>query len=712
MANIECPDRGDWPSFRIHELLLMLMTRMKNAGWGLAGLALLGVALVMLETTQPYYFCQDDVLACDFPPLLFSCRSVWSGATPQYNPYGFMGGPLMTQGRGATYPPLYLAYALARHVLGNEYATLDILAILHLIVGYMAVFAVARSLGMRGMIASLAGLTFALSGPVLVMGRSWFQVFAMAACCPLFALAAERLRRGSIGWRWVVGVGGLIGLFYHAGFPQLWVFGVGFFLLHVAGLLITRAIPPRRALWGLPTLLIGAGLIYPLYYQQKQLALDLGVESAYGSGVSDHLLSFLLPYPLQRDTGPNGWGSLLDFEFGGHFFYAGSLMTVLFLVALVGMLVRRAGLVPRRRGIHVLTFCALVAFVLSLGNEGYLWRLADLLPMGLRNYPFRVLPVFVLFSVFSGGVVLERLLRRCVAWRGFGLVVTVAACLLLFYHVSCARASFYSYGFRPYPSLPADLLQLLRSPEGKTSYRSIFCAAQRSADPSYPFCLPQSLSTVYELPAMTGYDPLLSRKAVFVQARSRLETKLEAALRAYGVRWVLLHRSVWMGRPYSQRTSPRLEIDIPFDPKTVHFAKVHEPKSLAGAVLVGETHAPDPLCFIAGAPSKEFPVRFGAYGIDVELDRPAEPRTVVVNFLRYRAMRAYVDGTPTPIRLDDWRRMVIDVPSGARKLEIRYQPPWKRGVAAGCLLVALGLALVPLAARLELRPRSLAQGHA
>lgn len=77
MANIECPDRGDWPSFRIHELLLMLMTRMKNAGWGLAGLALLGVALVMLETTQPYYFCQDDVLACDFP--LSSSPAVASG---------------------------------------------------------------------------------------------------------------------------------------------------------------------------------------------------------------------------------------------------------------------------------------------------------------------------------------------------------------------------------------------------------------------------------------------------------------------------------------------------------------------------------------------------------------------------------------------------------------------------------------------------------
>ncbi len=126
----------------------------------------------------------------------------------------------MSEGRGPTYPPLYLAYALARHLLGNECATLDILAILHLTVSYLAIFAVARSAGMRGIVACLVGLTFALSGPVLIMGRCWFQVLAMAAYSSLLALAAERLRHRETGWRWAMGVGLLIGLYYHAGFPQ------------------------------------------------------------------------------------------------------------------------------------------------------------------------------------------------------------------------------------------------------------------------------------------------------------------------------------------------------------------------------------------------------------------------------------------------------------------------------------------------------------
>src|SRR4029077_16388683 len=104
------------------------------AGW----LFLIG-GFAALEWMQPYYFTQDDALVGELPGVLLGCRSLWEGTFPDWNPYVFMGAPLATIGFWAiTYPPQLLAYAVARHVLGNEFATLEVFAALHLLAGFLA----------------------------------------------------------------------------------------------------------------------------------------------------------------------------------------------------------------------------------------------------------------------------------------------------------------------------------------------------------------------------------------------------------------------------------------------------------------------------------------------------------------------------------------------------------------------------------------------
>lgn len=689
-AKLPAAPEGRWSFLR----------RSESLRWGLIGLVLLMLALGILEGTQPYYFSQDDVLTCDYPPLLYALRSVWSGVLPAYNPYMYLGGPLLSVGRGTTYPLLYLAYAIARHGFGNEYLTLEILAMLHLTVGYVAVFLVARRARMRGPVACLVALTFVLCGPVLIMGRSWFQVVGVAAYSPLLILAAERLRR-PVGWRWCLTTSVLVGLYYHLGFPQLWFLGVNSFVLHVAGLVFARVVPWRRALWVLPALMIAAGLIFPLVEQQGRLIREMTPDSAYGWGIENYLVSMVVPYPLHVGVIFGGIGSLHEYKYGGHFFYSGTLLVVLFLVALVDALARWARLVPRRRGLHVWTFCGLVAFMLCLGLQGYLWRLIEFLPAGLRNNPIRVLPLFVLYASLSGGLVLERLLeqlsRRRLRWLGLALVV--AAYLLVFHHVTCSRSAFYNFGFRPFPDLPADLTQLLREPDGETCYRNIYCAPERSIDPTYVYSLAHAWPTLYEVPAILGYDPLVGQSRRSRRVMQRLKDDCEATLRAYGVRWVLIHRTVWQGNPLSPGASRRWETEVRFDPNAVQFAAVHQPASLQGVVKVGEIRSPDPLCFVQGAPERPIPLHLDGRGITANLGRPASGQTLIVNFFADPVLYAYLDGKPAAVRSDPWERIVLDVPPGAEKLELLYQPSWRRGLLVGAGLLLLGLAAIPVAAR-------------
>src|ERR1019366_3556681 len=110
-----------------------------DRGWNVAGwLGLIG-GFIGLEVMQPYYFTQDDALVGELPGILLGCRSLWQGTFPDWNPYVFLGAPLATIGFWAiTYPPQLLSYAIARHLLGNEFATMEVFAALHLVVGFWA----------------------------------------------------------------------------------------------------------------------------------------------------------------------------------------------------------------------------------------------------------------------------------------------------------------------------------------------------------------------------------------------------------------------------------------------------------------------------------------------------------------------------------------------------------------------------------------------
>src|SRR5437762_12566947 len=106
--------------------------------WNLVGWLCLIGGFIGLQFVEPYYFTQDDALLGELPGILLGCRSLWEGTFPDWNPYVFMGSPLATIGFWAiTYPPQLLSYAIARHLLGDEYATMEVFAALHLMAGFV-----------------------------------------------------------------------------------------------------------------------------------------------------------------------------------------------------------------------------------------------------------------------------------------------------------------------------------------------------------------------------------------------------------------------------------------------------------------------------------------------------------------------------------------------------------------------------------------------
>ena len=673
--------------------------------WFWAGLAFVAAAFAMLELLDPYFFCQDDALSHELPYVLLNCRGIWQGLMPEYNPYVFLGSP--TPMISGTYPPMYLAYGIARHLLGDEYATFDVFAAIHLLAGYSLTFVVARRLGIGPVLAALASLTFVLSGPVLVITRCWHTFSVLAAFIPLFALFVDQLRTGPVTWRWSVALGLALGAYYHSGFPQLFVLGSGLMLVHAAALVAVGAVPWRRLRWLVPAMAFGAALSIPVFYQQWRLSREMSSnDPGGGDGIGGNLLSMLLPYPLVWGSLPNGWGNL-NLEWGGHFYYFGTVLLVAFLAA-VSTLVWRRVMVRSKTSDEggssrlqlPLVIPAFVAFLLSLGQSGGLWWLMGLLPVGLRNNPFRAVPWFVFFACLVGARYLEDFIasRKAVAGQavekrrsrllfgiaGIGLVLVAL-------HLTRVGIAFYTYGFRPYPQLPAELAKVVGPDEGGRQQRIMTVAAWRSTDPSYPLAMPHNLPCEYEVPAFHGYDVLVQRFGRYKTCVERVVAQPQAAFAAYGVRWLLVHRTVWGG--WEPETPNRFERVFPFanvlatlgDSKEVPLAELSE------FVKVIEIPDAAPLAFDAARPTDALTLRMSVAGLDIDLGSEPEPRKIVVNFLRYPDTVATADGKPAAVTEDEWQRIVVAVPAGARQIQIRYSPPRGTGIAIAVILSLVGV---------------------
>jgi hypothetical protein len=664
--------------------------------WNWSSLAFLILALAFLEYRDPYYFTQDDNLVGTLPALLFGCQSAWQGMFPHYNPFWFCGGPLANLGiYSLTYPPTYLAYGLARHLLANENATLEIFAILHLLVGFLLTRLLARRLGMGPLVANLVSLSFVLSGAMLIMGRCWHNWIPVVVWQPLLCLALVRLQQGPVSWSWLLGVGLALGMPYHVGFSQMALYCSLFFVLGASYLAVVKSITWRRAACIIPSLIIGAGLALPLLYQQWLFSENVTRPQTGNIGIGRGLGSFFFPYPLLEIDHPMRWGNW-ETQLMGHLFFFGGVLAWLLGLQVVGLTLFRPQ--THHPANQVWTFCAMVALWLGLADVGGLWTLLSQLPVigPINRHSFRLLPFLVLFAALAGGLTFQRMLPQGTGYNRRERILAGMALLLLLWHVLNSRTAFYYYQFKPFPELPRDMEQALFK-NGQPTGRATSWARLRSSDSDYPFLLPINLGTFYRVPLLAGYDPLLEGKTVIKAIGKKIQEDPPQTMKAYGVRWHL-----------TQSTTPSPSFSI-F--QTQWFLEQHSPHEIGMKQLdlknfpvvavdkgmkLQELPPAEPLAFVRpenpASPGRSLDLKLHALGVDVDISKLQGKNQVVVNFVIFPFMEAYVDGEPLLLLSDNYNRLLVHVPPG-QVLSIRYRPPWETGLLLGSFLGLLGFTL-------------------
>jgi hypothetical protein len=669
------------------------VSRRSDLVWGSTGGAVLLGALSILEVSQPLYFTQSDNFAQFLPVILQGVRSLQEGVFPTWNPYQLLGAPTASVGVYAlTYPPTYAAYLMAVHLFQNEYLTLEVFVVGHLLVGYVVTLALGRRLGLRPPLAALVSLSFLLSGYSLIAGRSWYYHVPLVVWAPALVWAAVRLERKPGDWKWAIGTGFLIGAFFHAGNAQMWAYGLLLIGVAVSLQLLGATLPWRRALWWIPAMFMGLAVAAPLLVPQRMETAGIARVGGASAGIADGLLAMLLPFPIARAAHPRDWGSS-NVELMGQYYYSGTLLTASALVVallLVAWLIVYQLDTSRFRelvGRNVWLICGAVALLFALGDHGVVWIVLARLPLFNQfDFAFKFLPYVNLFVLLSGGITLERHLRSKPKAKLGARGMFATGCVLLLYHVTLARPSHYTYGDYPYPPLPASLTQLLGTERERA--RLLTFAPTHYPDRGYVASLAHNFASIYHIPAFHGFDPLVQARPEDRAVAARMAEDPVAAARAYGVRWIIAHRAMETPEYGANPAQSTVEAPSPFDRRVLQVLTAHAVNKVTLEDIavwdLGENAA---LAFAADDPGKALPVHFTGNGATVDvasLEGRNEP--ITVNVLARPQLSAWAGGRRLASTRDEWNRLRIHVPPGSDVVVVRYSPEWHEGLVAAIML--------------------------
>ena len=638
-----------------------------RVGWPLTGLAGMIAAIVFLEVRQPYYFTQDDNLSQFLPGILQGCRSLANGVFPTWNPYQFMGSPSTTVGTySLTYPPMWLSYWFAKHVLGREYATIEVFAVAHLLLAYGLIYWAVRREGVRPALAILASLCCVLSGYALLAGRSWYYVIPVFVWVPLLVICLQALRGQEIGWKWIVSCGVVIGVFSHAGNVQMWVYSMVFFVLAAALMLWTRAIPFRFLPALATSMLLGLALAAPLLV--PQVLATQNVNRYQGdANILGGVPTLFVPVTLVQTGHPMNSGTFYK-QYIGEMYYSGTVFCVAGAVLLGGLIVLRWRRTAIRQ--NVWFFCALVALILALGNIGLLWPLMQRLP-GFNKFrlPYKFLELFNIFIAVAGACAWERFVRHRRGSFRAELALVAVVCALLAYHCSLALPSFCTFGFAPYPPVNPAIAQSLQSHYNRDYPKILPLGDSRSTEPDYLQSMQHQWPSLYGFFSVSGYDPLVSEDRTNIAINNKLFWEPGPWLYEYGVRYVLTYDTPW--------------------PKWLKVSATSVYRS--DRFTLWELPQPRPMAWSDAEPARPLPVQFDGAGANLDTSQLPTGGWITLNMIRRPEISASTEKRVLPTMSDPWSRIRIQVPAGIKQIRVNFTPPWFVGFASAGLLMVLAL---------------------
>jgi hypothetical protein len=336
-------------------------------------------------------FFTRDFANFSYPIAYHVQQSYRAGEIPLWNPYNVAGLPFLAQWNTLTLYPLSLVYVL----LPLPWS-LNFFNLLHLYLGGLGMFCLARRWMNHGAAAAVAGVGYAFGG-LLVSALMWPNNIAALGWLPLVLMLGERA--AGEGGRSCVRAGLVTALQFLCGAPEITALTwAGLLALVVFGQ-EARAVAYKRRLARLTlvfaaTMGLGAIQFVPflelLRLSQRGPRFDSGAWSLAWSGLGN-LLVPLFHTVQSRDR--------IFFQAGQQWVTSYYPAITIVLPALMALCSERA------RQVRLLAALTIVSLLLALGSHALVYdMLRKIMPlMGLMRYPVKfIVPVAVALPLLAG----------------------------------------------------------------------------------------------------------------------------------------------------------------------------------------------------------------------------------------------------------------------------------------------------------------------
>jgi hypothetical protein len=660
-------------------------------------LALLTFLMVVaMEVGHPYFFFQDDNRALFLPFLMHNLRSLAGGELPLFNFHQSLGTPTSIQ-YASFYPVNYLALSLSKALFGNYFATMEIIAIIHLTIAALGFFYLMRSFRLAEVSCFFGAIAWTFCGFVITVGNSWVQVLGYAAYLPWILLFSIRQIYG-VNPKGFFSLAALRIAALLVGNPQFFVYSATFDFLTVVTLYVTARrgavdsatqeghpqqplTPTRFGVCYFGNYLVVIMATLPLLLQaMHQTSISVGRKSAL-SWYEYADLSYQMSHWLNgiftpfRDMARNSW---VEQHFISHVGY----LTVFFLLlAVVRMRTSR-----NKRLIALFAVISIIALCWSA--DTIITKLFYYLPVYNRlRYPFK-LDFFTSFYLVIVATFGFDSFWDSIKKAGYRAAVSATA-ILLTLHVGnfiVLYAVLPQHMFsRHLDKVPFDepLKKVLADGRIVTGWLDPVFANDKVLPGFSVPTIGYDYATLWGVNYVGGYDTLMPEKN-FKASLERinrgdfnvapghtLNFKEEVPLehfRKWGVKWYLFEKSI----PLTNLA----DLTVAYRDKDRNVLYDAQANSMVYWTDDGK-----------GANIRS---RFTTNSIEIETDR-ASGGTLIINVLHNPFFVAYVDGAKSAITETGDAQMALDITPGRHDILVKYSDRYFNYglVVSGCFFLLL-----------------------
>jgi hypothetical protein len=248
--------------------------------WALVAFALLFFAM---ESARPCYFLNDDNADWFIGAYVHDYRVLSeTGRLAEVNYFQHGGEPFVEQGQTAVlYPPIYLGVWCAQALSGDVRWSLEWIALIDLGIGLAGFYFWLRQGGVAQWHAAIAGLAWAFSPFVLIIGESWIFTTLVAAWLPWVFWSLDRMvARPSAASAFFLGAS--CALLLLQGYVQYFAYAILFLIVYALFQFATRREARRLAVlyYLLLSVLIFTILSLPLLLPMQNVVGSSAMRSA------------------------------------------------------------------------------------------------------------------------------------------------------------------------------------------------------------------------------------------------------------------------------------------------------------------------------------------------------------------------------------------------------------------------------------------------